>query len=131
MRIFNELFILVYYWWYVFTLVLLMINERQAKMYKPIWQCLMCMFYLICDIIIFKEIYRFFRKIYRFSYRFLIKNRIFWNGYTDFPKFQVVMSAIPFKNGEGGRNFAYFRDPPIQKMAFSRPPIQQNSDFTT
>ena len=100
MRIFNELFILVYYWWYVFTLVLLMINERQAKMYKPIWQCLMCMFYLICDIIIFKEIYRFFRKIYRFSYRFLIKNRIFWNGYTDFPKFQVVMSAIMsnFKN---------------------------------
>ena len=94
MRIFNELFILVYYWWYVFTLVLLMINERQAKMYKPIWQCLMCMFYLICDIIIFKEIYRFFRKIYRFSYRFLIKNRIFWNGYTDFPKFQVVMSDI-------------------------------------
>ena len=62
MRIFNELFILVYYWWYVFTLVLLMINERQAKMYKPIWQCLMCMFYLICDIIIFKEIYRFFEK---------------------------------------------------------------------
>ena len=39
MRILNELFILVYYWWYVFTLVLLMINEIQAKMYKPIWQC--------------------------------------------------------------------------------------------
>ena len=24
----------------------------------------------------------------------MIKNRIFWNGYTDFPKFQVVMSDI-------------------------------------
>ena len=105
MRIFNELFILVYYWWYVFTLVLLMINERQAKMYKPIWQCLMCMFYLICDIIIFKEIYRFFRKIYRFSYRFLIKNRIFWNGYTDFPKFQVVMSALGIPKNSPGNSF--------------------------
>ena len=122
MRIFNELFILVYYWWYVFTLVLLMINERQAKMYKPIWQCLMCMFYLICDIIIFKEIYRFFRKIYRFSYRFLIKNRIFWNGYTDFPKFQVVMSAImPFFYIGGSRKWAKFYPLPLPILKWNSP----------
>ena len=64
------------------------------------------------------------------------------------------LRAIPFKNGEGGgRNFANFRDPPIQKngifetplynkMAFLRPPytkkwhfrdhpIQQNGIFET
>ena len=40
--------------------------------------------------------------------------------------FILTLRAIPFKNGEeGGRIFANFRDPPIQKIAFSRPPIQK------
>ena len=55
-----------------------------------------------------------------------------------------IVRAIPFKNGEegGGRIFANFRDPPIQKngifetplynkMAFLRPPYTKNGIFGT
>ena len=53
----------------------------------------------------------------------------------------LLFRAIPFKNGEGGgRNFANFRDPPIQKngifetplynkMAFLRPPYTKKCHF--
>ena len=44
--------------------------------------------------IISKQMYRFFGKIYTFSYRFLIKNKIFWSRYTYFSKSQVVSSAL-------------------------------------
>ena len=65
----------------------------QLLVYKPIWQCFYMYIYLICDIMIFKNNIQIFWKIYRFSYRFLIKNTIFWSRYTDFSKFQVVRSA--------------------------------------
>ena len=44
----------------------------------------------------------------------------------------ICVRAIPFKNGEGeGKKFCQFSRPPIQKMAFLRPPIQQNVIFET
>jgi hypothetical protein len=67
-------------------------TNGQLLVYKPIWQCFICIFYLIFDIILFLKNIQIFRKIYRFSYRFFTKKSDFLSRYTDFSKYQVVWS---------------------------------------